>query len=66
MLDETDMSVETGWYFEQLAQRAMQALKRNSFDVEYVPDRKEALTKVIERIPPGATIGPNMILQVVL
>ena len=57
MVDETDTSVEEGWWFENLAQRAMKALKQNNFDVEYVPDRGKALAKVLERIPAGATIG---------
>ena len=55
--DEKDTSVEEGWWFEHLAKKTMKALKANNFDVEYVVNRKEALPKVIERIPPGATIG---------
>lgn len=57
MIDEKDMSVEMGWYFERLAQKAILALKKNNFDVEYVASRSEALPKVIERVPPGATVG---------
>ena len=44
-------------YREHLVQRAIAALKKNSFDVEYVVSRSEALAKVIEKIPPKATIG---------
>jgi len=57
MVDERDMSVETRWYFERLAERAIQALKRNNLDAEYVLRREEALTKVIELIPTGGTVG---------
>ena len=57
MVDEKDMSMETKWYWGHMAQKAIQALKKNNFDAEYVADRKEALAKIIERIPAGATIG---------
>ena len=57
MIDEKDVSMETGWYLERLAQKAIKALKNNNFDVEYIASCGEALDKVIERIPTGATIG---------
>jgi len=57
MVDEKDVSMETGWYLERLAQKAIKALKNNNFDVEYIASCGEALDKVIERIPTGATIG---------
>lgn len=57
MADEKDVSMETGWYLEHLAQKAIVALKKNNFDAEYVASRSEALTNVIKMIPPGATIG---------
>ena len=57
MMDEKDMSKETRWYLGHMAQKAIQAFKKNNFDAEYVADRKEALAKIIERIPAGATIG---------
>ena len=33
------------------------ALKKNRFEAEYVADRKAAFTKIVEKIPSGATIG---------
>lgn len=57
MVDEKDISMEMGWYLEHLAQKAIPALRKNNFDAEYVASSKEALDKVIERIPSGATIG---------
>jgi len=57
MIDEKDVSIETRWYFENLAKKAVKALKKNNFDAEYVSDRGAALTKVLELIPPKGTIG---------
>lgn len=57
MVDETDISMETRWYFERLAERAIQALKKNNVDAEYVSNRKEALAKVMGLIPTGGTVG---------
>ena len=57
MVNEKEMSVEIEWYFEKSAQKAVKALKGNYFDAEYVPDRRQALTKVLEMIPAGGTIG---------
>ncbi len=56
-VDEKDISGAVRWHQEQLAQKAVDALKRNHFEVAYVPDRKAAFDKVLEYIPPGATIG---------
>jgi len=57
MVDEKDMSLEARWYYESLAERAIKALQRDKLEAEYVPDRKEALVKVLEMIPPEGTIG---------
>ena len=57
MVDERDISMETRWYSERLAERAIQALKRNNLDAEYVLKREEALVKVVELIPAGGTVG---------
>lgn len=57
MVDEKDMSNETRWYYEKLARKAVKALNDNNFDAKYVPDREEALDRILEIIPPGGTIG---------
>ena len=57
MIDERNISTETYWYLERLAQRAVDSLKKNGFDAEYAAEAAEARAKVIGRIPPGSTIG---------
>jgi len=57
MLDEKDTSAEIGWYYDKLTQKTIKALKENGFDAEYVPDRGQALTRIIEVIPPRGSIG---------
>ena len=57
MVDEKDISKEAKWYHKNFIQKTIVALKKNNFDAEYVASRDEALVRVIEKIPPGATIG---------
>jgi hypothetical protein len=56
-VDETNMSAEQAWYSEHQGKKAVKTLEANNFDAVFVPNRREALAKVIERIPPQATIG---------
>ena len=56
-INENDMSVEMHWYAEKRAERAIKALQRNRLEAEYVRNRKEALVKVREMIPPGGSIA---------
>ncbi len=57
MPDEKDMSREMKWFAENIAQRAIKALRRVQFEADYVDNRKEALDKILSLIPPGGTIG---------
>lgn len=55
------------WHYETLAQRAVEALKRNNFGVVYAPDSAEACRIVLSMIPQGAAIGfgASMTLQAI-
>jgi hypothetical protein len=57
MSDEKEISGVIVRSMQAKAQKAIQALKKNNFDAEYVPDSATALAKIIEKIPVGATIG---------
>lgn len=57
MWDEADIRQERGWYYERIAKRCIAAFDKNNIDAFYVPDRDEALKKVLGMIPEGATIG---------
>ncbi len=45
------------WYREKQVDRTIEALKRNRFEVCFVPDRKAALNEVMKQIPDGATVS---------
>jgi len=45
------------WYREKQVDRTIEALKKNRFDVVFVPDRKAALNEVMKQIPDGATVS---------
>lgn len=45
------------WYREKQVDRTIEALKKNRFDVVFVPDRKAALNEVVKQIPDGATVS---------
>jgi len=57
MNDEKDISGVVIRSMQAKAQKAIQALKRNNFDAEYVVDVATAMSKILEKIPQGATIG---------
>lgn len=45
------------WQYEELGRRAVESLKRNGMNALFVPGRQEALAKVLEMVPEGATVG---------
>ncbi len=57
MSNETDMHREEEWFNEKLAQRCLDALKRNNIPGHYAPHRSQALAHILNLIPPGVTIG---------
>ena len=57
MIDETDMSQELEWFYEQRANIVVKNLQKRNIIAQYVPSRKEALAVVLGMIPPGATVA---------
>jgi hypothetical protein len=57
MLNDADVAEVINWQYEKMARKAIQSLEKNNIHAEYVVDRAEALSKLIEAIPPDATIG---------
>lgn len=57
MPNEANLLGEERWFYELMANKALESLRKNNFDADYAYDRREALQKVIGRIPPKATIG---------
>ena len=45
------------WFREKQVERTINALKKNNFEVLYVPDSKTAFEEVMKRIPDEATVG---------
>lgn len=56
-MDETDLSQEMGWYYEQRAKTAVKNLKRRNIDAQYVPNRHQALATIMDMIPEGTVVG---------
>jgi len=52
-----NMKKTTEWLYEQRAQKAVEALKQNAFQAQYVKDGDAARAEIISRIPKDATIG---------
>ena len=57
MIDETDLKEEMKSVYEIRASAAVASLQKKSIDAQYVSTRKEALSKALELIPSGATVG---------
>jgi len=57
MNNEADIHREEEWFNEKLAQRCLDALKRNNIPGYYAPDRSKALAQILGMIPSGVTIG---------
>lgn len=57
MIDETNIQVESESFFRQKAEQSIANFQRKRLHAEYVPDRKAALARILELIPPNASIG---------
>ena len=57
MIDETDLSQENTWFYEQRAKTVINNLQKKNISAQYVSDRKEALTTLLEMIPTGAAVA---------
>ncbi len=56
MVDETDMSPEMKWFYEERAGVVVTNLKRRNMNAQYVSTRAEALSVVLGMIPEGAKV----------
>ncbi len=45
------------WYDMQVIERTLKALRRNGFEALYAPDKKEAVSLVLEMVPVDALVG---------
>lgn len=51
------MQSSTNWHNDTIGQKVVEALQKNNFKAEYLKDRNQALTRILELIPPDASIG---------
>jgi hypothetical protein len=57
MIDETDLSAETKWLYEERSRIVIDNLNRKNINAQYAPGRKEGLSAVLEMIPEGVTVS---------
>jgi len=57
MIDETDMTQERKWLHEERARVVVNNLQKRNMNGQYVSNRQEALSTVLEMIPPGAVVA---------
>ena len=57
MSDETTLIEETKWQYEQLAKIVIGKLTRRYINAYYYPSSQEALAKIMELVPAGASVG---------
>lgn len=57
MVDETDMSEERKWFYQERAKMVVTNLQKKNMNAQYVSNRQEALTTLIDMIPLGATVA---------
>lgn len=57
MIDETDVSQEREWLYEQRARMVVDNLHKRNINAQYVSSRKEALSTILGMIPEGAAVA---------
>ncbi len=57
MVDETDMSEERKWFYQERAKMVVTNLQKKNINAQYVSTRQEALPVVLEMIARGATVA---------
>ena len=57
MIDETDISQEKGWFYEERARTVIKNLQKGNISGQYVPSREEALSAILGMIPRGAVVA---------
>ncbi len=56
MLEETDISEERNWFYEERAREVVASLQKRGTNAQYVSSRKEALPIILGMIPEGVTV----------
>ena len=57
MVDETDMSEERKWFYQERAKMVVTNLQKKNINAQYVSTRQEALSTVLEMIPKGVMVA---------
>ena len=57
MIDETDISREKEWLYQERARIVVANLQKKHINAQYVSSRQEALSVILEMIPPGVTVA---------
>ncbi len=57
MVNETDLSEERKWFYQERAKIVVTNLQKKNMNAQYVSNRQEALTTLIDMIPLGATVA---------
>jgi len=57
MVDVTDTSPEKQWLNEERARTVISNLRKRNINAQYVSSREEALSVILEMIPPGAIVA---------
>jgi len=57
MIDEADISQERRWFYEQSARTVISNLQKRNMEGQYVSNCQEALSAILEMIPPGAIVA---------
>ncbi len=56
MVDETDLSQELMWFYEERSKRVVANLQRKNINAIYVPTKEKALAAVMDMIPEGVKV----------
>jgi hypothetical protein len=56
MIDETDLSQEKRWYYENRCRTAISSFQRKGLKAQYVPDKESAKKAVLELVPLDALV----------
>lgn len=57
MVDETDISQEKAFYYQQRSRKVIENLQKRKMSGQYFPNRREALSNVMNMIPPGTVVA---------
>jgi len=57
MIDETDISQEKAFFYKQRARKVIENLQKRKMNGYYAANRQEALSAVMDMIPPGTVVA---------